>query len=78
MSEVLERLSAGNAESFVNFSEMLEAYASEHPAEGGPAGAPPATGRIVEQPPLALEDKRRGEVEQPAPEEKPARPKSRL
>ena len=78
VSEVLERLSAGNAESFVNFSEMLEAYASEHPAEGGPAGAPPATGRIVEQPPLALEDKRRGEVEQPAPEEKPARPKSRL
>lgn len=77
VSEVLERLSAGNAESFVNFSEMLEAYASEHPPEGQPS-APPATPRILEQPPLSLEDKRRGEVEQPAPEDKPARPKSRL
>ena len=82
VSEVLERLAQGNAESFVNFSEILEAYAAEHPAEGE-AGAKPANlPRIVEQPPLALEDKGRTQVEQPKPKAEeqtpPARPKSRL
>lgn len=79
VSEVLERLSQGNAESFVNFGEILEAYAAEHP----PQAAQPATPlRILDQPPLALEDKSRSEVDQPAEgaEKKspPARPKSRL
>jgi SPFH domain / Band 7 family len=79
VSEVLERLSQGNAESFVNFSEILEAYATEHPAEGL-AARPANPLRIVEAPPQALEDKGRSDVEQPShsAEEKPARPKSRL
>lgn len=79
VSEVLEKLSEGGAESFVNFGELLNAYATEHPPEAGqPASAP----RIIEQPPLALKDKGSSEVEQPttspAEEKPPARPKSRL
>jgi SPFH domain / Band 7 family len=79
VSEVLERLSQSNAESFVNFSEILEAYVTEHPAEGQ-AARPANPLRIVEAPPQAPEDKGRSDVEQPSQsaEEKPARPKSRL
>jgi len=83
VSEVLERLSQRGAESFVNFGELLEAYAAEHPSGGeplAPGAALPRPPRIIEQPPLALEDK--GPIEDvntPKPqEEKPPRPKSRL
>jgi SPFH domain/Band 7 family protein len=78
VSEVLERLSQGNAESFVNFGQVLEAYAAEHPPEGARPANPL---RIVEQTPLALPDRSRTEVEQPqqeTEEKPPARPKSRL
>ena len=81
VSEVLERLSRGNAESFVNFSEILEAYAAEQPSEDQPA-RPANPPRIVEQPPLALEDKDRTQVDQPLKkaddQTPPVRPKSRL
>jgi hypothetical protein len=80
VSEVLERLSQGNAESFVNFSEILEAYAAEHPAQGGAQPSTPP--RILDQSPLALEDKSRTQVDQPLQgaedETPPVRPKSRL
>jgi hypothetical protein len=78
VSEVLERLSQGGAESFVNFGEMLEAYAAENPPGTTKPATPP---RIIEQPPLALEDKGTSQVEQPpasVDEKPPARPKSRL
>jgi len=81
VSEVLERLSQGNAESFVNFSEILEAYAAEHPAEGEPGARPANPARIIEQPPLSLEDKSRTQLDQPpkrAEDQAPPRPKSRL
>ena len=74
VSEVLERLSQGNAESFVNFSEILEAYATEHPAEGQ-AARPANPLRIVEQPPQALEDKSRTQVEQPQEVQTTSRPR---
>jgi len=79
VSEVLERLSKGNAESFVNFGEVLEAYAAEHPPEGARPANPL---RIVEQTPLALPDRSRTELEQPREEVEDKtpqpRPKSRL
>jgi hypothetical protein len=78
VSEVLERLSQGGAESFVNFGEILEAYAAEHPPEAGKPANPP---RIIEQPPLALDDKGSPQVVQPpaaVDDKPPARPKSRL
>src|SRR5260221_5480013 len=79
VSEVLERLSAGNAESFVNFGQVLEAYAAEHPPEGARPANPL---RIVEQTPLALPDRSRTELEQPREEVEDKtpqpRPKSRL
>ena len=79
VSEVLERLSQGNAESFVNFGEVLEAYATEHPPEGARPANPL---RIVEQAPLTLQGRSGTEVEQPREEVEdktpPAMPKSRL
>ena len=77
VSEVLERLSQGGAESFVNFGEILDAYAAEHPPEAGRIAAPP---RIIEHPPHVLDDKGPLPTDQPqaSAEDKPARPKSRL
>ncbi len=77
VSEVLEKLSQGGAESFVNFGELLDAYAAEHPAEAGQPGAAP---RVIEQPPLMLGDRGASVEEPPKPSEEkpPARPKSRL
>ncbi len=84
VSEVLEHLSRGEAtESFVNFGDVLEAYASEH-KEVAP---PPETGaapHIIEQPSQqrSLPDKSSARVDplNTTREEKPAqpRPKSRL
>jgi len=78
VAEVLEKLSQGGAESFVNFGELLDAYAAEHPPEGAPPGPAP---RVIDQPPLALEDKGPSTVEPPSvpsQEKPPTRPKSRL
>ena len=84
VSEVLENLSRGEGtESFVNFGDVLEAYAAEHQPPAPPAepGAPP---RIIEQPAQqrSLPDKSGTRIDPlGAPrEEKPAqpRPKSRL
>jgi hypothetical protein len=84
VSEVLEHLSRGEAtESFVNFGDVLEAYAAEHQA----VAPPPETGaapRIIEQPAQqrSLPDKSSARVDplNTPREEKPAqpRPKSRL
>jgi hypothetical protein len=65
VSEVIEQLSrSGGAESFMNFGEMLESYVAERrPSE------PP---RIIEQPPLSLEDKGTPPpLQPPKPEPKP-------
>ncbi len=77
VSEVIEHLAvSGDNESFLNFNEMLEAYAIEKRAE---LPRPP---NIIEVPPASLEDK--GPAAEPAPpprtEPKPRsdRPKSRL
>jgi hypothetical protein len=75
VSEVLERLSPGGAESFVNFGEILEAYTADHPHE---ATKPPTPAGVIEQPPLSLEDKGPIQAEQSPAEENAAKPKSRL
>ncbi len=62
VSEVLERLSQGGAESFVNFGEILEAYAADHPPE---ATKHPTPAGVIDQPPLALEDKGPIQAEEP-------------
>ena len=82
VSEVLEQLGDhGSGDSFVNFGEMLEAYATEHTSEL------PRHPRIIEVPP-ALEDKGPptppGPADEPQPRPRrddrppPNRPKSRL
>ncbi len=77
VSEVLEKLSQGGAESFVNFGELLDAYAAEHPPQDAQSASLP---RVIEHPPLALDDKGTSVDQSPtSTDEKPsARPKSRL
>jgi hypothetical protein len=80
VSEVLEQLGQrGTGDAFVNFGEMLEAYASEHPA------SLPQHPNIIEVPPQALEDKGAPPPppQQPPPaanreDRPPRRPRSRL
>ncbi|MEP7358047.1 MAG: hypothetical protein ABI847_12455, partial [Anaerolineales bacterium] len=84
VSEVLEHLSRSEAtESFVNFGDVLEAYAAEH----APAVAPPEPGaapHIIDQPAQqrSLPDKssaRLDPLNTPREEKTPQRrPKSRL
>jgi hypothetical protein len=85
VSEVLEHLSRGEAtESFVNFGDVLEAYAAEHKEVAPPPEGASAAPRIIEQPSQqrALPDKSSASIDPlNAPrEDKPAqpRPKSRL
>lgn len=82
VAEVLEHLARGDsAESFVNFGDMLEAYAADRQPDGS-LGAQPAPPRIIEQPRRALPDKGATRPEQqpsPQDEKQPTpRPKSRL
>jgi hypothetical protein len=64
VTEVIESLGRrGGAESFVNFTEMLEAYAAERPEQ-----AP----RVIQQ--SSLPDEGRGQNQPPAA----PRPRSRL